>query len=1522
MKRTIRVFIGIIIGFYIGAILLLNLPYVQQEMSVLLSKQLSSVLKSDLKIEKIYIGFLNRIIVEGLQLNDLSGKEMLKVTRLSAKFDVLPLFKQQISISNIQLFGFNANLEKQTPESEPNYQFVLNAFASQDTTKRKNDLQLRINSLLIRRGEVSYNVLSEKETRGKFNPAHLHLNNIIATISLKALQKDSINASIKRFSIEETNSGFQLKKMGLRLIGNEKNLVADNFFIELPHSSIETDSICIQYDSLEAFKDPMRALRFSFHMRPSAIVMKDFAPFLPAFASFGDPLKVEIAANGPIDQLECPLFSVSSPNNHFHLKGDVSFQDLSHPIDSYVFANLSRLYIDQAGMDFLMHNLNENRDKAPSALSNLGTVSFNGELSGYFTDLVTYGKMRTDLGDIDTDVKITSDRESGYVAYSGRVNTADFDLGAMFANEKLGKITFNMNVNGNHRRNQYPQVSFKGFISSVEYSQYTYENITLDGAYKQGGFSGKMAMDDNNGSFLLDGAINMTGKTPTFNFLATFDHVRPHDLHLTSKYQDAEFSAKLRADFTGGSIDEMDGEINLDSLMFTAPDKQYFLDNLKIAASKTDGNEKRLSICSNFLEGNISGDYSYRTLPVSFLNIMQRYMPALMPAQENRQRKAENDFRFDLHIYNVDFLSTIFDIPIKVYTHSTVKGYFNDESGRLRIEGYFPRLRYKTKFIESGMLLCETPRNQFHASLRFTNRKNTDAINLSLEAHAQNDSVKTVLNWGNSSGVTYSGQLSALACLKNELLTEKVAPSSHTPAEKPRLKTVINILPTEIILNDTLWEIHPSEIVIDSGKVHINDFNFAHEERHLNINGTISQSLEDTVRIDLEDINIGYVFDIANLGINFQGEATGTALASGVFGKPVMSTELFIRNLGLNEGLLGDAQIHGEWHHEVKGIYLDAQIQEGEKAQTHVNGFIYPIKPTSSLDLQIEANGTNLKFIHHYMRNVTSDFSGRVCGDVHFYGRFKALNMEGKVKGDALFKVDVLNTTYSIKDSIFIRPNGLQFNNNRIYDMYGHEGRASGYLHYQHFRNLEYRFNFSVNNMLVMNTTESPDFPFYGTVYATGNATITGDMNEGLNVNVAMTTNKNSTFTYIKDYVSSAVSNQFIKFVDKTPRRVIHNTVLSDYEMAQLEIKAEEEKERDTDIHLNLLIDATPDATMRIIMDPMTGDYISAKGTGSIRTEFFNKGDVKMFGSYKIDQGVYKFSLQEVIRKDFVIEEGSTISFNGSPLDAYLNIKANYMVASASLNDLIPNANEYVNQTNVRVNCIMAISGQLTSPDIKLDLDLPNEREEVRALVRNYIPTDEQINMQILYLLGIGKFYAPENTGTTDNSDMMSNVLSSTLSGQLNNALANIINNNNWNIGTNFSTGEKGWTDVEFEGMLSGQLLNNRLIINGNFGYQDNPLANTNFVGDFEAEWLVNRSGNIRLKAYNETNDRYYTRTNLTTQGIGIIFKKDFDKWSELLFWNKWKLRRLSKKRLQTAESDTTSQERGSLVTSGSQDRQ
>ena len=1449
-------------------------------MSVFVAEELSDLLNTRVTIGRINIGLLNRIIIDDVLLDDQDEQEMLKVTRLSAKFDIMPFFKGKISISSVQLFGFNINLQKKTPDSPPNFKFVLDAFASNDTVKKDNSLDLRINSILIRRGRMAYHVLSEEETPGKFNAKHIHLQNIIANISLKALSKDSINLGIKRLSLDEKVSGFSLKKMSLKLVANSRQTSIDNFAIELPETSLKLDTIHLIYDSLKAFDRFTEQVRFSFRTLPSQITLKDISPFLPALSHFKEPISLDMEVKGTVNQLTCSHLEITADNRQFRLKGDVALQDLSHPQDAYVFGTLSELTATTRGVGFLVRYLSHDYNGVPPVLERLGNVSFRGEVSGYFTDIVTYGQLHTDLGGVNMDLKLSSDKSKGLFAYSGAVKTTDYKLGKLLANEQLGEITFNLDVHGRHVTDRLPVVELKGLIASVDYSRYRYENITLDGEYKQGGFNGKVALDDPNGSIYLNGDVNVSSRIPTFNFQAIINKLRPHDLNLTSKYPDTEFSLKLRANFTGGSVDEMIGEINVDSLEFMSPEKQYFMNNMNIRASKQN-NENQLRLTSEFLTASVEGKFQYHTLPASILNIMRKYVPSLI-LPPKKPIETHNNFQFDIHIYNTDILSTIFDIPLTVYTHSTLKGYFNDPLQRLRVEGYFPRLQYKNNFIESGMILCENPSDHIRARVRLTNLKKKGAVNLSLDAQAKDDNISTTLNWGNSAAVTYSGQLAA------------VAKFLRTEGEKPLLKAMVEVKPTDIILNDTLWQIHPSQVVVDSGKVDVNNFYFSHQDRYVRINGRLSDNPQDSVKVDLKDINMGYVFDIASISddVNFEGDATGTAYASGVFKKPVMNTRLFIKNFSLNQGRLGDLNIYGEWDNENRGIRLDASIKDISTTPSRVTGIIHPLKPESGLDLNIEANELNLKFLEHYMKSIANDIKGRATGKVHFYGKFKGLNLDGAVMTDASMNFDILNTHFAIKDTILLAPTGLTFNNIHISDMEGHSGRMNGYLHFQHFKNLNYRFEIQANNMLVMNTKESTDMPFYGTVYGTGNALLTGNAIQGLDVNVAMTTNRNSIFTYINGSVASATSNQFIKFVDKTPRRTIQDSIqiISYYEQLQQK-RQEAEEEQKTDIRLNILVDATPDATMKIIMDPVAGDYISGKGTGNIRTEFYNKGDVKMFGSYQINQGVYKFSLQEVIRKDFVIKNGSTITFNGAPLDANLDIQASYTVNSASLNDLIPEeSSSIIQQPNVKVNCIMNLSGILVRPTIKLGIELPNERDEVQTLVRNYISTEEQMNMQILYLLGIGKFYT-EDARNNQNSNVMSSVLSSTLSGQLNNALSQVFETNNWNIGTNLSTGDKGWTDMEVEGILSGQLLNNRLLINGNFGYRDNPMANTNFVGDFEAEWLINRSGDIRLKAYNETNDRYYTKTNLTTQGVGIMYKKDFNKWSDLFFWNKWKLR-------------------------------
>lgn len=1438
---------------------LLNIPTVQHKLSILVADELKKVLNTELSIGRIEIGLLNRIIIDDVLLKDQAGEEMLKVTRLSAKFDILPLFNGKIAISSVQLFGFNINLNKPAPDAKTNFQFVLDAFASKDTIKKESNLDLRINSVLIRRGKLTYNVLSEPETPGKFNAKHVKVQNIIANISLKVLRKDSVNAHIKRLSLEE-QSGFDLQKLSLKVLSNTKQTKIENFTVALPNTMLQMDTISFNYDSLAASKDIAKDVHFRGKMLPSYVTLKDISCFVPALGNFADRLNLDMEFDGTVDQLNCPRLQVSVDDNIL-IRGDVTFQDLTNTTDAYVYGKLSRCDLNRAGVDFIIRNLAKDYSGTPAILKRLGDVSFRGEISGYFNDLVTYGVVQTSIGSVRTDLKLSSDKEKSYFSYSGSVKTTDLELGELLDNANFGGINFNLDVKGMHYEHRLPNINMKGLITSVEYSKYKYENIELDGEYKKGGFDGKVFLNDPNGKVSLNGNFNLTEKIPTFNLHAEVDKMRPNALNLTKKYEDSEFSLKVDANFTGNSIDNMIGEINVDSVAFKAPGKDFFMKNINVTATQNGNGEKQLALNSEFVTAVVKGKYSYQTIPLSVIKTAERYIPSLLSIN-NKKKEPENDFNFDVHVYNTSILTEVFNIPLTVYTHSTLKGYFNDKAHKLRVEGYFPSFKYNDSWFESGMILCENLSDQIKCSVRASNHmKKGSVLNLSVDATAQNDILNTSINWGNDAQITYSGKFSA------------VTNFFKTAGEHPILQANIDVQPTKVILNDSTWNIHPSRIAVDSGRVFIDNFLFNHKDQFLRINGKLTKNVEDTVKVDLKDINLSYVFDIVQFhAVDFDGMASGTATASGVMKNPGLNAKLFVKNFSLNQGILGDMNISAAWDKEVEGISLDADMREKGISHTIVKGYVSPKR--KGLDLHIGADSTNISFLQRFMKSIASNVHGRANGNVRLFGGFKSLNLEGAVYADAGFKIDVLNAAFLLKDSVRLMPDNIQFSNVRVYDSEGHEGRVNGDLFHHNLKDLSYRFQMNANNMLVFNTKEDPDFPFYGTIYGTGNVVLDGS-SEGLNVDVAMTTNRKTNFVYTVGGTSSATSNQFITFVDRTPKRQTRDSIplLEDIR------KPVEEPDIPMDIRLNILVDATPDATMKIIMDPVAGDYIGGRGNGNIRIDFYNKGDVKMFGSYTIDQGVYKFSLQEVIRKDFIINSGSTITFNGDPFDANLDIRAAYTVNSASLSDLGINFNQ---QNNVKVNCLMDLTGNLLKPNVKFDIELPNDNEEIKNAVKSAISTDEQMNMQILYLLGIGKFYTYDYNNNGQSSNAMSSVLSSTISGQLNNMLSQAINSSNWNFGTNLSTGDKGWTDMEIEGILSGQLLNNRLLINGNFGYRDNPTANTNFVGDFDIEYLLTKAGDIRLKAYNQTNDRYFTKTTLTTQGVGIIYKKDFNRWREL----------------------------------------
>lgn len=1438
----------------------------QRKIGGIVARELSAVIGSDVRLERVDIGLFNRILIKGLHVSDRDGKEIARVNRLSASFELLPILKKKIRINTVQLFGFRIRLEKENENSELNIRYIIDAFGS-GQKKENTPLDLRVNYVLLRNGALSYNVLSADTVPGRFDASHIYLNNISATISLKTFNSDSINLFVKRLAFREKN-GFEMKRLSMQFRANRDKAILNKLSLQLHESELKIDSVWVNDKKGNLMKLDVQSPEYGMAINGSSLNLKELSYFVPFLSGIDKKVVIDMNIAGNQHKMNVDKLMIRSGND-LNVNIVSSFDDKRVNISVKEFFVGSNMFKSIEGLNRLME---KGTFRSPEY------VRIKSEINGPYSGITAVNRITSSIGNIDSQIKFSAD-SSGIDLIGGKVRTKGLGLSELLPKSGLGNVEFNLSIltRSLNRDIAMSDMYIKGKIGKLEYNGYAYENIKLDGGVDRHLYKGMLELADRNGYLMVEGSLNRRKKLPETSVKVI---VRDADIYATglvknNKYENTRLSFNMYANSLGNNIDNFNGKIEIDSLLFRRQNAVYRNKLICIGAETLSGKEKRLYAVSDFANAEVRGNFSYSNIVKSVKSVAEHFMPILESGKKTRHgrktyRKINNNFTFNVTLDNTDFLEHVVMMPVEINHKAEIDGYFNEELNKFSINAFIPDIKVNGKFFESSSLTLKTIDSDSISLVVRTNvmMKNYSMLGVSLYSTFGHNSCRTDLFWGNNEKETYSGNLTASALL------EKL---------DNRVRTSVHIGKSDFILKDSLWNIYPSEIVVDSGRIDISRLRLEHLHQFIDVSGKLSPYPEDTLRLGLNDIDLRYIFELANIRhvVDLSGGVTGTAYGNGILKELRINADLYVDNFSLNDSRLGDMNIKGLWDNSDKGIHIDAEVRDGDISSTYVNGVIHPIKP-GDIDLTVNTSHVDLGFLRKYLANISSATSGRATGKIRIHGPFTGISLTGSAVAENFrFKVDILNTELCCSDTVRFLPDRIYMNNILVTDGVGNSGRATISLPHNNLKDLRYNVSANLNNMLVLNTKESPDLPFFGKVYASGYLNLYGGPGN-LNVDADMTTGPNSEFTFSLGTVSSATENQFVTFVDKTKYwRTDTLYVPQSKKNKTLNNVADNDPNVNSDVRLNLNIDANPNVYIKLIMDPSAGDYIGGNGSGNIKVDFYNKGDVKMYGNYTINQGVYKFSLQEIIRKDFIIKSGSTVSFNGNPLDANLDINAIYTVNSVPLQDLGADVASQAGQTNVKVNCTMNLSGDLTRPTIKLGLELPNEGEEVERTVLNAISTEEQMNMQILYLLGIGKFYMQDYTGETQNSNALSSVLSSTISGQLNNMFSNLINSNNLNIGTNLSTGANGWTDMEFEGMLSGQLLNNRLLINGNFGYRDNALSQSNFIGDFEVEYLLTKNGNLRIKAYTKTNDRYYTKTTLTTQGLGFVFKRDFNNWRD-----------------------------------------
>lgn len=274
--------------------------------------------------------------------------------------------------------------------------------------------------------------------------------------------------------------------------------------------------------------------------------------------------------------------------------------------------------------------------------------------------------------------------------------------------------------------------------------------------------------------------------------------------------------------------------------------------------------------------------------------------------------------------------------------------------------------------------------------------------------------------------------------------------------------------------------------------------------------------------------------------------------------------------------------------------------------------------------MNIRAKNTNIEFLEGFCGTFMDDIKANANGSVRLCGPLNNINLTGLLITNGNVRIIPINTTYTLaNDTIRFLPDNIVFAADTIRDRNGNIGIVSGRLHHRHLTNLTYDLNIKTNNLLCYDTRSYGNETFYGTAYGTGSCSIKGG-NGRIDIDINITPEKGSFIEYNAASPEAISDQQFITWHDKT----YHNNNDSVSTDSADDETHDENIDKPSDMHINFLINMNPDATLRVLMDKSNYDYIALNGTGSIRATYFNKGAFNMFGTYQIENGIYKLTIQ------------------------------------------------------------------------------------------------------------------------------------------------------------------------------------------------------------------------------------------------------------------------------------------------------
>ena len=1460
---------------------------------------LSSHADAEINIGHVYYSFFNKLVIQDISIvspTPLGNSDTLLACKtLSISIKPQSLLNRRFHADRLILEDGVFNFVTEGSGGKNNVSRIFGKGKKKD--KRNNDFVLSVDDLRL--NDFRFGLVNKTSSRYRqHGPEFIDFNDLDLSgiyVHLKGLRyvDNVLHAQIRNLSAMDKSGYFISRLTGNAEVSSHEARIS-NLFIKDNYSTVRALYYSMKYESAKSFADYVHDVHMAAVFNNTTLDFRTIGKMSPGLENCSVAVNITGHVSGPVDNMRGDNLYVTMLSGFTSLNLDASIKGLPD-----VDETISNIKIKESS--FTSSDISEiiagfGNGKSPEFLESLNPFDvyrFNGEIDGLLTDFALKGALESEYGLAEADVVINAAEPEKGFEIKGFAGLTDTDLRYFSGIGLLGNATayaaFGATIKGKDIDLDLRRLN----VGNIEINGYGYTGITAEASYSGNIFDGVLEVSDPNLKLALKG--KGSSDLSSLDVAADLEHVNLSAININRRDSVSIASAALHANFVSNGKGDIFGNIEASGMRYENEWKKYKFGDLHYNSVSHEG-DYSIHIASPFLDADYRGD---APLSSCIDDVKRKVIGEMLPAVVKGIEKGEfpSDSIDSVHSYEMkvvmkdmdNVLDAVFP-SVRIADSSIVD---------FRVAGRNADFRFASDSLGwggaalEGIDLSVEKDSVARIAMRWDGFSlwKMNISDVLLESRIFNNALATELRFGGNDSDYGAGVFPGTAhdgiSVPDGFYQGMYGIPAYASSARPDADIFINSKivrdssggigfyssfdSSYVYFKSARWDILPSSVDYHGGRLVFDGFSILNGSQSFGIDGSLSKDDADRLSLAMNRFDISILNLLMKKNMDLQGFLTGGADLGKIGGETRLLLDVKGDSLSISGSEIGGLDLTSRWNSDYSRLdVMMSNVLDGRR-QFYAEGFYAP--STKSIGFDLEADSLPVKYFEPVLSSVVTDLGGSVS----FSGAKISGTLQSPVADCPAVRFNGMNLTidytkvpYVLDGYASVNSSGASFKNAVITDSGGGRGILNGGLEYEFFKDFRVNLNLLFDNLQCLNTAETDNSAFYGNVTGSGALDMTGPFNE-LVLDMNFSTGPNSSFHIPLSSSSNASNTDIIKFV---------NPFASDDVVEKA--RAMEDK---PNIIVRMNAAVNPDADIQIEINKSLGDILRTTGTGNVSLEVNPRNDLfNIFGDYTVSDGSYRFVILGITSKDFELQEGGQINFNGNIMNSTLNLAASYRT-KASLNTLISDTTSI--STRRTVDCNIQMSGALVNPELRFSIDIPDLEPTTKARVESALSSDDKVQKQFASLLVSGNFVPDEQSNIVDNSSLLYSNASEMISNQLNNVFRQL--DIPLDLGFNYQPGAERGQDL-FDVAISTQLFNNRVVVNGNIGNGQYDKANS-VVGDIDIEIKIEKKGRLRLNLFSHSADQYSNYLDDSQrQGIGIVYQEEFNTFDELyrrIFWSK-----------------------------------